>query len=62
MLPQIFRRKDLENSLGLSRSTIYLMISENRFPKPVKIGRRAFGWRSDDISKWLENMQEDRNV
>ena len=59
MLPEILRRKDIENQFGLSRSTIYAMIANGRFPKPVKLGHRAVGWRSDDLQSWFENMQEE---
>ena len=59
MLPKILRRKDIENKFGLSRSTIYAMMANGRFPKPVKLGHRAVGWRSDDLQSWFENMQEE---
>jgi|TARA_B110001450_G_scaffold232499_1_gene235116 prophage regulatory protein len=59
MLPKILRRKDIENQFGLSRSTIYAMMANGRFPKPVKLGHRAVGWRSDDLQSWFENMQEE---
>ncbi|MDB2474785.1 AlpA family transcriptional regulator [Amylibacter sp.] len=59
MLPKILRRKDIENQFGLSRSTIYAMMANGRFPKPVKLGHRAVGWRSDDLQTWFENMQEE---
>ena len=59
MLPEILRRKDIENRFGLSRSTIYAMMADGRFPKSVKLGHRAVGWRSDDLQTWFENMQEE---
>jgi len=61
MLPQIFRRKDLEERLKLSRSSIYAMMAEGEFPKPIRLGRRAVGWLSDDIEKWLRDLQGDLN-
>ena len=61
MLPQIFRRKDLEERLKLSRSSIYAMMAEGEFPKPIRLGRRAVGWLSDDIEKLLQDLQGDRN-
>jgi prophage regulatory protein len=62
MTPQIMRRKDLEKRLGISRSSIYLMMSEGRFPKPIRLGRRAVGWRADDIQTWLDQLQEAQSV
>ncbi|MDB2520397.1 AlpA family transcriptional regulator [Planktomarina temperata] len=61
MLPQIFRRKDLEERLKLSRSSIYAMMATGEFPKPIRLGRRAVGWLSGDIEKWLQDLQGDRN-
>ena len=40
----ILRLPEVKKSTGLSRSTIYLRISQGTFPKPVCLGRRAVGW------------------
>lgn len=61
MVPKLLRRHQLEANLGISRSTIYQMMASGEFPKPLKIGRRAVGWRVEDIEKWLEEMQERSN-
>jgi len=47
------RRKALEAKLGLSCSTIYAMMAADKFPRPIKIGRRAVGWRNTDIQAWV---------
>ena len=53
-----YRRKALEDMLGLSRSTIYRMMNHGEFPRPVRIGRRAAGWRSSDVEEWLRALNE----
>ena len=58
MLPQIYRRTDIEKQFGISRSTIYAMMAEGRFPKPVKLADRAVGWLEEDLKNWFDNMQE----
>jgi len=40
---------------SLSKSTIYRLIQEGRFPKPLIISRRRVGWRQSDIYAWLES-------
>ena len=35
---------------GLSRSTIYLRISQGLWTKPVSLGARAVGWPSDEVA------------
>ena len=45
--------KEVVGLVSLSSATIYRMISSGEFPRPVRIGVRATGWRSDEIEKWL---------
>ncbi len=49
MPTNILRRPTVEARTGLSRSTIYLRISEGRFPKPVSLGARAVGWPEHEV-------------
>lgn len=50
----ILRRRQVEARTGLSRSTIYDKVSRGEFPKPVRLGERAVGWRADAIEQWLQ--------
>jgi prophage regulatory protein len=54
----IIRRKKVEARTGLSRSTIYLRISQGTFPRPVSLGLRAVGWIDAEISDWLAQRVE----
>jgi prophage regulatory protein len=54
MSQKIIRRKEVEARIGLACSTIYAMIADNKFPRPVRIGRRAVGWLEEDIKNWLD--------
>lgn len=38
---------------GLARSTIYKLISNERFPPPLKLTQRAVAWRLMDIEQWI---------
>lgn len=58
MIKKMYRLPDVMNMTGLSRSSIYLRISTNEFPKPVKIGRRAIGWPEESIIAWQAKMME----
>ena len=53
-LNKIYRRPDVEHLVGLSRSPLYAMMAEGTFPKPIKLGKRAVGWRARDIETWLD--------
>jgi prophage regulatory protein len=39
---------------GLSRSTLYRLIADESFPRPVRLGPRAVAWRRSDIDAWGE--------
>jgi len=54
----ILRLPTVKARTGLSRSTIYLRISEGRFPKPVSLGGRAVGWVEAEINDWLNQQIE----
>jgi prophage regulatory protein len=57
MPDKIFRRPAVQDLTGLSRSTLYAMIAEGRFPAPVKLGTRAVGWKESDLSEWLASRE-----
>jgi prophage regulatory protein len=61
MIKKIYRLPDVMSMTGLSRSSIYLRVSTNEFPKPIKIGRRAVGWPEDSIIAWQARMMEARD-
>jgi prophage regulatory protein len=60
MQAKILRRKDVENMVGLSRSTIYKLMNQGLFPKAIRLGPRAVGWRISDIENWI-NQQAARS-
>lgn len=49
----ILRLSAVKNRTGLSRSTIYLRISQGTFPRQISLGGRAIGWIEDEIEAWL---------
>nr|VFJ75702.1 MAG: transcriptional regulator, AlpA family [Candidatus Kentron sp. FW] len=63
MATKIPRLPAVKARTGLSRSSIYLRISENRFPSPVSLGGRAVGWIEADVDDWLnQRIQETRGT
>jgi prophage regulatory protein len=51
-LPQLLRLPAVLQATGLARSTVYRMVAEHTFPAPVKLAKRAVGWRHDDVRQW----------
>ena len=54
MVITILRLPAVKARTGLSRSSIYLRIAQDRFPKPISLGDRAVGWVESDIQAWLQ--------
>lgn len=40
---------------GLSKSTIYFLISQGEFPSQIKLSKRASGWLESDVNNWIES-------
>lgn len=56
----VLRMKDLIRRLGLSRSTIYDRLNpksdgyDPTFPRKIRLGKSAVGFRDADVSAWLK--------
>lgn len=44
---------DVIKMVALGRSTVYLKIKKNEFPKGVHVGVRGRRWRLSEIQKWI---------
>ena len=44
---------------SLSRSTIWRLVKNNKFPKPFSISQRATAWKVEDIKDWVENKKSE---
>jgi prophage regulatory protein len=63
MADSILRLPAVKTRTGLSRSTIYLRVSQGTFPRPVSLGGRAVGWVEEEIQSWLsERIAESRKA
>lgn len=40
----------------LSRTTIYRMTRQGRFPPPCSVGNGKIRWREDDVRAWMEGL------
>lgn len=51
----ILRLPAVKARTGLSRSTIYLRVSDGSFPSPISLGARSVGWVESDIEEWISH-------
>ncbi|KRV02456.1 phage transcriptional regulator AlpA [Pseudomonas aeruginosa] len=59
---RIIRLKEVIESTGLARSTIYKYIAEGTFPKPVSLGDRCVGWVDGEVHDWILARIEERDL
>lgn len=53
----IIRRPELLQLIGVSRSTLYHWMAADLFPRPLLLGKRAVGWKSETVAEWLATRQ-----
>lgn len=58
----LIRKNQLLQNIPLAASTLYEEIAQGRFPKPIKIGRRASAWSVSEVKAWLDGKLYSRNV
>jgi prophage regulatory protein len=58
--PRIVRLPELSARLGLSVSSIYVLIAKSALPKPFALvpGGRAVGWLESDVAEFVLNRKD----
>jgi len=57
---KIIRLREVMNRTGLSRSTIYSLMSRGDFPKNIRIGSNSVGWLESEIEEWIQARMAER--
>lgn len=52
---QFNRLNAVKLKVGLSRSSIYLMMAAGTFPKSISLGLRSVAWLDSDIDAWIDS-------
>lgn len=52
-VPRFLRSKEVTRLSGLSRTTIWRMASEGKFPERRRITARTVGWLASDVEEWI---------
>ena len=52
---RFFRIDDVVKFTGLSKPSIYRLMREGTFPRPVRLGERAVAWTINDLEQWAQN-------
>jgi len=55
------RVKQVSEKVGIGKSTVWLWVKQNKFPKPLKLSPRVTVWDEDVIDKWLQQKIDKQN-
>lgn len=50
---RFLRWPEVKSRIGYSRSQIYLLINQGKFPAPYKLGARASAWLESSSNEWI---------
>ena len=50
---KIIRLPAVKSKTGWSRSSIYSLMAQGKFPAPVSLGSRAVGWVEKEVDQWI---------
>jgi prophage regulatory protein len=57
--PRVLRCPEVVNRTGLSRATLYRLMSEGQFPRSHRLSPGAVGWSEAEIEAWIKARLSD---
>lgn len=58
---RLLRISHVTQQTGLSRSHIYKLMSEGKFPENVILGPRCVAWVEQEVDEWIQNKISERD-
>ena len=52
-MPRLLTLRDVTAVTALSRSAVYALMAESRFPKPIRIGTCAIRWVEQEVLDFI---------
>ncbi|MFZ2996192.1 helix-turn-helix transcriptional regulator [Sphingobium sp.] len=57
---RFLRRSDVEAATGLSRATIYRLMSAGEFVRPYRMGKNSVRWLQSEVQGWMNDRPKSR--
>ncbi len=55
---QLLRKPTVKEMVGnMPDSTLYYLMKEGDFPKPLKLGKRTVAWKRSEIESWIQSRE-----
>ncbi|MFC5698361.1 helix-turn-helix transcriptional regulator [Pseudomonas sp. GCM10022186] len=59
---RVIRLNVVIETTGLARSTIYKLIGEGGFPRPIPLVGRSVGWLESEVQEWIKGRVAQRDI
>lgn len=56
-LDRILREREVLDVIGISRSQLWNLLKDGRFPARVRLAGRSMGWRQSDVQAWIASRE-----
>jgi prophage regulatory protein len=53
---QLWRLPRVMSETGLSKTSIYKLIKQGKFPAQIKLGIKASAWDASAVQTWIKNL------
>jgi len=57
IIPELLRVEEVAALVGLGVRTVWGLVAEKEFPRPVKVGRLS-RWRRSAVEAWMDGLEE----
>lgn len=61
-MKKLIPMKDLKKQVSLSSTTIYKMVKDGIFPKPIILQNTRIAWVDQEIEAWINQKIEERDI
>lgn len=58
----IYRQRDLQALLGLSRNAIERLMADEGLSAPIQLGPRSKGWLAEEVHAFLDKRKAERDA
>lgn len=52
---RLIRLPEVENLIGCKKSTVYTMLKQGTFPRPIRLSARMVAWNENAVLQWLQD-------
>jgi len=56
MKPAILRLPEVAEMFSLSEAAIMRKVKSGTFPQPIKLTKRAIGWKATDLQNYIDEL------